>query len=175
MKESPREIFARVKGQGVTIDINLFRQLMSSFAAGVTVITAVKSDGEQVGLTATAVCSLSANPPLILVSVDNGAESLPAMKEKGSHFVVNFLSAGQADLARKFATKDKDKYALGSWHAGQGNIPMLDGALACVECTTFEVLPGGDHSIVEGEIIGGETNDQQPLLYYRRDFGRFAV
>jgi 3-hydroxy-9,10-secoandrosta-1,3,5(10)-triene-9,17-dione monooxygenase reductase component len=147
-----------------------FREVMSSFTTGVTVVTASTPDGP-VGMTANAVCSLSLEPLLLLVCFANDARTLPPVKASG-RFGVNVLAAGQADLARLFASKrpEAEKFA-GVQHSVHEGIPVIDGVLAWVGCTLTELIPGGDHTIGFGAVTAAEaTGAADPLTWYRGEY-----
>jgi flavin reductase (DIM6/NTAB) family NADH-FMN oxidoreductase RutF len=145
-----------------------FRSVMGHFATGVTVVTAA-STGGPVGMTANAVTSLSLEPLLLLVAFDNEARTLPAVQEIG-RFGVNVLAAGQADLARLFASKapEREKFA-GVAHTVHGGIPVIEGVLAWVGCRLERLVEDRDavvHAVGHaGELLllrqlGGEEPRQ---------------
>ena len=144
----------------------LYRSVMGHFVTGVTVVTAATPDGP-VGMTANAVCSLSLEPLLLLVAFDNEARTLPAVKETG-RFGVNVLAAGQADLARLFASKapEREKFA-GVAHTVHDGIPVIEGVLAWVGCRLERLIPGGDHTIGIGAVEAAEAGRGEPLIWYR--------
>ncbi len=151
-----------------------FFQLMASFASGVTVVTCKDAEGMRRGFTASAFTSLSLEPRLCLVSVDNRSESLPVMRETGV-FVVNILSDTQEHVSRTFASKAPDRFAEIPHRDGPATgAPIIDGALAHVECRVHEMLAGGDHTIVVGAIQDGAANEGAPLLYFRGQYRELA-
>src|SRR5690606_2211908 len=93
------------RGTLMPVDYELFRGVAGAFPTGVTIVTTLGRDGVPRGLTSNAVCSVSADPPLILVCVDKKSQTLPYLQESGT-FVVNFLAAGRAELSNRFASKD---------------------------------------------------------------------
>jgi flavin reductase (DIM6/NTAB) family NADH-FMN oxidoreductase RutF len=154
----------------VTVDREQFFALMASFASSVTVITSKGPDGVVRGLTASAFCSVSLEPRLCLVSVDNRSESVAAITESGS-FAVNILASDQEHLSRQFASKMPDKFEGVSYRPGMATeAPILDGVLAWIECKVYQTVPGGDHTIFIGEIQDGTANEGTPLLYYRSKY-----
>jgi flavin reductase (DIM6/NTAB) family NADH-FMN oxidoreductase RutF len=146
-----------------------FRHAIGHFATGVTVVSSIGTDGRPVGTTASAVSSLSLDPPLVLVCFDRASLTLEAVRAHGA-FVINVLTAPQRHLSANFARR-----GLGAaWegvrhHPGPTGSPRLDGALAALECTVEHRLPGGDHEIVVGRVRDVETADADaaPLLYWR--------
>lgn len=151
----------------MTITKEAFRAVMGSFAAGVTVVTTTDAAGARWGLTATAFSSLSMDPPLCLVCLDKRTASLPAFLEKRG-FAVNILRAGEVELSNRFASRNEEKFAVGSWTAGEATgAPVLADAIASMECGVHEVLEGGDHLILVGALLRVTVAEGDPLLYFR--------
>jgi 3-hydroxy-9,10-secoandrosta-1,3,5(10)-triene-9,17-dione monooxygenase reductase component len=146
-----------------------FRSVMAHFATGVTVVTVATPDGP-IGMTANAVTSLSLEPVLLLVAFANDARTLPAVREAG-RFGVNVLAAGQADLARLFASKtpEREKFA-GVAHTVHDGIPVIEGVLAWVGCRLEQLIPAGDHTIGIGAVEAAETGQGDPLLWFRGSY-----
>jgi flavin reductase (DIM6/NTAB) family NADH-FMN oxidoreductase RutF len=158
----------------VPIEREQFFALMASFASSVTVITSKGQDGVVRGLTASAFCSVSLDPRLCLVSVDNRSESIGAINESGT-FVVNILSSDQEDLSRRFASKLPDKFEGVPYKLGtETGAPVLDGALAWIECRVHQAVPAGDHTVFIGELLDGTANEGTPLLYFRAQYRELA-
>jgi flavin reductase (DIM6/NTAB) family NADH-FMN oxidoreductase RutF len=150
----------------MAIEKNELRRVMGHFATGVTVITSIRSSGEMHGLTANAFTSVSLIPPLLLVCIDKKAESYPCFDES-KIFTVNVLSSDQEALSRKFAVTGGDKFEGVSYKVGANGAPILDGALAFLECKVTQKIDGGDHTIYIGEIEQAETKEGKPLLFFR--------
>ena len=156
------------------IEREQFFALMASFASSVTVITSKGPDGAVRGLTASAFCSVSLDPRLCLVSVDNRSESIAAINESGK-FVVNILASDQEEFSRRFASKLPDKFEGVSYRLGpETDAPILDGVLAWIECRVFQAVPAGDHTVFIGEILDGTANEGLPLVYYRAQYRQLA-
>jgi flavin reductase (DIM6/NTAB) family NADH-FMN oxidoreductase RutF len=152
-----------------------FASLMSALAAGVGVVTVRDADGAPRGLTTTAVTSVSAAPPLLLVCLDRSSRTLPALLA-GDHFAVNFIGAPHGDVCSLFASKAEDKFAGLEWRPGPEGVPLLPAhAIAWAVCRTRDVHEAGDHVIVVGRIDAaqGPGDDADPLLFYRSAYGRF--
>ena len=147
-----------------------FREVMSYFTTGVTVVTASTPEGP-IGMTANAVCSLSLDPLLLLVCFANEARTLPLVSET-KRFGVNVLAAGQEELARLFASKlPEDQKFAGVQHSVHDGIPVIDGALAWVGCTLQDLIPGGDHTIGIGAVTAAEASaGTEPLVWYRGEY-----
>jgi len=150
----------------MAIEKNELRRVMGHFATGVTVITTLRSSGELHGLTANAFTSVSLVPPLLLICVDKKAESYPCFDESGV-FTVNVLATDQEALSRLFAVSGGEKFAGISYKIGANGAPILDGALAYLECKVTQKIDGGDHTIYIGEIEQAETKEGKPLLFFR--------
>lgn len=154
-----------------TIDQEIFRQVVGHFASGVAVITTAL-DGRLYGTTASAVSSLSMDPPMMLMCLNHNSSTHDAVTKAGT-YAINILSENQRDLAIKFGRKGDDKfdgvpYRL-SDHAG---VPLLEGALANITCVVTETPRGGTHAVFFGRVIEAEAAQGQPLAYYRGAFGR---
>ena len=157
----------------MAVDRDTFREIMSAFPTGVAIVTTLDEHGEPKGLTTNAICSVSADPPLLLVCVDKTSRTLTALRH-ARRFVVNFMSDGSAELCALFASKADDKFAHVRSEPGLGGVPCLvDDALAYAECATEQELEAGDHVILTGLIEGGRgpEPDQVPILYFRRTYG----
>jgi flavin reductase (DIM6/NTAB) family NADH-FMN oxidoreductase RutF len=148
------------------VDASQFRQLLGRFATGVTVLTTRAASGDPVGMTASSVASVSLQPPLILVSVDHRNDMHGALTA-ATHFVLNVLSAEQEALARRFAATESDRFRGVSYAENARGIAVLEGAVAHIECEKQAAVPGGDHTVFFGLVVGGTATDRRPLLYYR--------
>jgi flavin reductase (DIM6/NTAB) family NADH-FMN oxidoreductase RutF len=148
----------------------VFRDAMARLAAPVTVVTTVDRDGRPRAFTASAVCSLSADPPLLLVCV-NRTGSAHDVFATADRFLVNVLDHEQASTARDFARRDRTdaEAALVPLELG---LPGLADASARFACTRRQVLPGGDHSILVGRLERVALSDAPPLIHFRRDWHR---
>ena len=149
-----------------------FKASLGRFASGVTVITV--GGEEDHGMTASAFCSLSLDPPLILVCVKNGNTTHERLM-KSSGFGVNLLGADQKDLSNRFAgwgfPADQDKWADLQVKRGKvSGAPLIEGSLAHLDCSLFGTREGGDHTIFIGKVENatayGERDSLSPLLYF---------
>jgi flavin reductase (DIM6/NTAB) family NADH-FMN oxidoreductase RutF len=155
------------------IEHSEFRRVMGHFATGVSVVTTLRPDGAPCGLTLSALASVSLHPTLLLVCVDRAAESHRCIAEHGA-FAVNVLAEGTGEaIARRFAGKE-DKFQGIAFHAAATGAPVLEDALAWMDCRLVEVLPGGDHTIYLGEVMAADARPGTPLVYYRGGYGRLA-
>jgi 3-hydroxy-9,10-secoandrosta-1,3,5(10)-triene-9,17-dione monooxygenase reductase component len=153
-----------VKRRGV--EPPLFRQLLGRFATGVTVITCRSPKGGPVGMTANSLASVSLEPPLVLVSVEKIHEMHEAL-DSATHWVFNILSSEQEALSRRFAGAEPDRFLGVSYRENDRGIAVLEGVVAHIECEKHAAVPGGDHTVFIGLVVGGDTTDRRPLLYYR--------
>ncbi len=148
-----------------------FKAVMGRFATGVTVVTTALG-GQRAGVTVNAFCSVSLDPPLVLVCIERTAHIHDLLLKAGA-FAVNLLAEGQEDLARCFAiSSDRRNMEFcgcetRSVHTGA---PVLRDALGFLDCTITDVFPGGDHSIVVGRVMALSAVDRRPLVYYRSQY-----
>lgn len=158
------------------LDPDRFRDLMGALAGHVAVITALDPDQRAVGLTTTALSSVSAEPPLLLVCVDLTSRTLPSLRA-GRRFVVNLMHDGSESVAARFASKLDDKFADVAWSASPHGIPVLEEhVIGWLECRTEREIEAGDHVILLAEPEAGRiaAEDAGALLYHRRRFGSWA-
>lgn len=150
-----------------------FFEIMASFPSGVAIVTTLDPDGSPRGLTTTAVSSVSAHPPTVLVCVDLGSRTLDALRAQ-RRFVVNFIGQGCSQLCLLFASKAQDKFERVSWRPTPSGLPLLDeDILAWAECATERELEVGDHVILVARVEDGGVSSEHtaPLMYYRRSWG----
>lgn len=159
------------------VDPARFREVMSHFATGVVVITGVAPDGCPVGLTAQSFSALSLDPALVMVCPSRTSATWPLIGQ-GAAFAINVLGSHQQELSRTFARSGVDKFSGTLWHRGPHGMPLLDGAIAHIECAIEAVYPGGDHYIAVGRVRGlvselpTHGNEPSPLLFYRSGYRR---
>ncbi len=147
-----------------------FRQSLSMFATGVTIVTARHADGSLVGLTANSFNSVSLNPPLVLWSLARAASSMAALST-GSHYAINILASDQKALAERFASRSAERWNGVAWREGVAGAPLLQGAAAVFECFNRSRYEEGDHVIFVGEVEHcAHQAGASPLLFHG---GRF--
>jgi flavin reductase (DIM6/NTAB) family NADH-FMN oxidoreductase RutF len=146
-----------------------FRQALSQFATGVTVITTRLADGGFRGLTASSFNSVSLEPPLVLWSLGAVANSLPIFSGN-SHYVINVLSAEQAHLAKLFSTRNEDPFGRVEFELSRTGQPILKGCTAWFECHNRSRYPEGDHVIFVGEVEHCEFTPRPPLVFHGGQF-----
>lgn len=143
-----------------------FRAVLGRFASGVTVLTARTSQGEDHGMTASAFCSVSLVPPLVLACVDHDTE-MHGIIAVGKHFGVSILGEGQEALSRRFAELPTDRFDGIGYTRAESGVILLDDAIAHLECRCTARHPAGDHDIIVGEVQWADVSNGRPLLYYR--------
>lgn len=147
------------------IDPQHFRQALSRFASGVTVVSTRRPDGAAIGVTVSAFCSVSLTPPLILVCLDKTTLDLAAYAA-GERFCVNILSADQQAVSDAFAYPGPvPPFESTAHRIGAGGVPLIEGALAVLECRRYATQDAGDHVVVIGEVLDAEVGNGAPLLY----------
>jgi flavin reductase ActVB len=150
-----------------------FRRVLGHFASGVTIVTTSDADGRPTGLTASAFTSVSLDPPLVLICVSHKSQSYPSLLERGC-FAVNFLRREHEEMSRRFATTRLDKFQGVAYRMTPLGVPILEDALAHVECVTVNKHVEGDHTVFIGRVEGGGTTSGEPLLYYRGQYSRLG-
>jgi flavin reductase (DIM6/NTAB) family NADH-FMN oxidoreductase RutF len=157
----------------VPVSPQLYREIMSCFPTGVAVVTAHEAGDRPRGLTLSAFCAVSLEPPLVLVCVDRGSNTLPALKESGG-FTVNFLAGGREHLAVLYASKAEEKFEGIPWRPAeipQGGPILHEDCAAYAVCVTRQAIEAGDHWVFIGEVRDGEVIEGRlPLVYHRRAF-----
>lgn len=176
----PRPVFRTTVGLprslAPPIDPDRFRATMGSFPAAVCVITALDEEGAPRGLTCSAVCSLSVEPPLLLCCVNQRNGSLKAIRHSGG-FVVNLLAASGDAISTRFASSSPDKYSGIEWDASPvSGLPYLCECVVRVDCELAADIEAGTHAILIGRIRDCDDPDaaDSPLLYWRRAYGRWS-
>ncbi|HEX8582068.1 MAG TPA: flavin reductase family protein [Acidimicrobiales bacterium] len=156
-----------------SFDSARFRQVLGHFPTGVTVVTAMSTDGP-IGLSIGSFSSLSLDPPLVLFCAGRTSTTWPRIRDVGA-FCVNILAEDQEDICRVFAGRGTDKFAGIGWRPSLVGAPQLHGCLASLDCRVDEVHEGGDHDIVIGRVLDLELHRQGgPLVFFRGGYGRFA-
>jgi flavin reductase (DIM6/NTAB) family NADH-FMN oxidoreductase RutF len=149
-----------------------FRLALSHFAAGVT-ITTIRAGDRIHGLTVSAFCSVSAEPPLIAVVIDNRHRAKELFEEEGAVFAVNVLRHDQQSLSNRFAwVKDENRFAEGDWGTAVTGAPVLADALGWLDCLIHSRCPAGTHTIYVGEVQASRVPEPgtAPLVYWNRGY-----
>ncbi|MBA4181790.1 MAG: flavin reductase [Anaerolinea sp.] len=161
-----------------TVHPDDFKGALGSWAAGVTVVTA-KLDGLVYGITVSSFSSLSVDPLLVLVSIQNG-NHLTRMIPEARAFAVSILASDQEAVSAAFSKSGREPGStLGpdvpvvEWHTGS---PIVEGSIAHLDCELETAIPGGDHTIMIGRVLGASSNPAKlPLLYFRRGYRKLAL
>lgn len=153
-----------------------FRRVMGTFPTGVTVVAVADGPDRIGGFTASSFVPLSLSPPLVLVCPQYGARTY-ALLRSTERFTVHILGEDQEDLARHFALVGAERSGLGEWRFDNRGYPVLEGALAVVQCRRYQEYDGGDHAIIVGEVEDAwvSSEDRNPLLYCRGSLLRFPL
>jgi len=145
---------------------DVFRAVLGRFASGVTVLTARDGDGRDHGMTVSAFCSVSLQPPLVLACIDRAADMFEVLPH-ASTFGISILEEGQEALSRRFAELDAGRFEGIGFTRAESGVALLDDALAHLECRLVETHEAGDHVIFIGEVVSATPLGDGPLIYYR--------
>ncbi|HEX2166351.1 MAG TPA: flavin reductase family protein [Longimicrobiales bacterium] len=151
-----------------------FRHVLAHWSTGVAVVATLTRSGGPCGLTATAVAAVSLSPLLVLACIERGADSHDALRAAGV-FSINILDRDGEAIARRFAGSDGSaKFRDVAHHVEASGAPVLDEALAWVDCRVHAAYDGGDHTIFVGEVFAAGAREGEPLVYHRGRYGRLA-
>lgn len=154
------------------LDERTFRDVVGHFTTGVTLVTSRRPDGRPCGLTANSLASVSLRPLLVLVCLSRSAVSHGCVIEGGA-FAVSILGSDDRELADRFARGERDeRFDDGTWRTESTGSPVLERALAWLDCRVRDVHDGGDHSIVVGEVVACGAGSGAPLVFYRGEYHR---
>lgn len=161
-----------------TLPTDEFRDAMRHLASGVSLVTTMGLDARWQGMLATAVSSVTADPPTILVCVNRTATMHNSLIES-RNFCVNFLGQKHLELARRFLLSEarESRFDAGGWTTLSTGAPVLEGALSALDCHLESAVEVGSHSVLFGkvaEIRSASGSDENPLLYYDRQYGEFV-
>lgn len=149
---------------------DLFRTGMRRLAGGVTIITSLDAEERRCGITATAVCSLSTEPPSLVACVNRSTSIAAVVRQRGV-FAVNVLSEAQRPVAETFAGRTgharEDRFAFGDWRIAETGAPVLEEASVSFDCRLAEIHEFGTHMILIGEVVSTRCTDEEiaPLIY----------
>ena len=156
------------------VDAESFKQALASWASGVSIVTSRHADHVH-GMTVSAFCSVSLNPPLVMVCLDKASNTLELV-EAAKVFSVNVLAQGQEELSHRFASKEHEDVRFEGLDCKQGanGCPHIPGAVSTMDCRVVDTLDAGDHVIYIGEVDAAEFSDRPPLLYLRAAYRTLA-
>ncbi|WP_338483099.1 flavin reductase family protein [Streptomyces sp. SCSIO 75703] len=147
-------------------DVREYKAVLGHFCTGVTVVTSIDR-GAPAGFTCQSFSALSLDPPLVLVCVRKESATWPAVRRSG-RFAVSVLAAHQQAVGDRFARSGVDRFAGVDWRPSPAGMPLIDGALAWIECAVSEEIDAGDHTVVVAAVTALEAGTaRDPLLFYR--------
>ncbi|HSH02471.1 MAG TPA: flavin reductase family protein [Anaerolineae bacterium] len=161
----------------MSITSEAFRQAMRHFPAGVTIVT-IKAGEQRHGLTVSAFVSISPEPPLIMVAIDERHHAYELLEQEGAVFAVNILHQEQTDLSNRFAwIKDEDRFAQGSWGTAVTGAPILEDALSWLDCTIYDRFKAGTHMLYLGEVQASAVlqEEKPPLIYWHQGYRQLKL
>jgi flavin reductase (DIM6/NTAB) family NADH-FMN oxidoreductase RutF len=154
------------------IDSDTFRSVLGRFASGVTIVTTRDDDGADHGMTVSAFCSVSLDPPLVLICIDHSA-TMYRLLHGHRRFGISILSSEQEAYSRRFAADpDTGRFDGIAYSRGESGVVLLDNALAHLECDVVEHYDAGDHSLFVARVERAEPLHGRPLLYYRGGYAQ---
>ena len=156
------------------IDADTFRAVLGRFASGITIVTARDEHGHDHGMTVSAFCSVSLDPPLVLLCVDKTATMYDLLRTHPP-FGVSILSSGQEAYSRRFAYKKperSERFDGIAYTRGENSVVLLDAALAHLECRILKHHDEGDHMILIAQVDRAEPLSGRPLLYFRGGYAQ---
>lgn len=155
----------------MTIDPDSFRAVLGRFASGVTILTARDAGGRDHGMTVSAFCSVSLDPPLVLACVDHTAKMHDLLMQQ-ERVGISILAASQEPLSRRFAELESDRFEGLGYERGESGVVLFEDALAHLECRVRDRHPAGDHTVFVCEVERADTRQDRPLLYYRGGYAQ---
>ncbi len=163
----------------MTITSEQFRDALRHFPAGVTIVT-ISAPGydKPHGLTVSAFASISPEPPLVMIAIDNRASGQEMLTVEGASFAVNILPQDQMELSNRFAwVKNEDRFLVGDWATAVTGAPILKNALAWLDCTIYCRYEAGTHTIYLGAVQASAVPrpDESPLIYWNRGYRRLQL
>jgi flavin reductase (DIM6/NTAB) family NADH-FMN oxidoreductase RutF len=154
-------------------DAAAFRKACSRFATGVAIVSVMDQHGQPRGMTVNSYTSVSLDPPLFLVSIDERAGIFPLL-ETGAAIAINILSEDQQALSARFARTGEDRFGELEWTPGVTGAPLIPGALAVIEGVIRDKMMAGDHSIVLTEVRATGYREGRPLVYFGSRYQRLG-
>ncbi len=161
----------------MSVSIEGFKDALANLVGGVVIVTTSTKDGLSSGMTATAVCAVSLDPPLVMVCMSHRAATHRAVERSGV-FALNVLSAAALDIAERFASNRDDKFAGLATSVRASGAPILEEAIAYCDCEVETTVSAGDHTIFIGRVLDAASagrGSHLPLLYFRGDYGSVAL
>ncbi|WP_237562771.1 flavin reductase family protein [Bacillus dakarensis] len=154
----------------ITSKSTVFKQIMSQYPTGVTIVTTMDDQGNPAGLTVNSFASVSLEPLLVLWSIDKKVSSLNQFLE-AEKFAVHTLATDQDDACWAFAGKEADRFSKVKWEVSKNQLPIIKDSLGTLECKKVQQIDAGDHFILLGEVIDLNVQEKEPLLFFNRNIG----
>jgi flavin reductase (DIM6/NTAB) family NADH-FMN oxidoreductase RutF/DNA-binding IclR family transcriptional regulator len=162
-------------GTAETIVPDHFRRVLGHFPTGVTVVTAIDTDGAPVGMSVGSFSSVSLGPPLVAFYPDRSSSTFPRIRAAVS-FCVNVLAEDQEWICRQMARKGAARFESLAWTTAPSGAPVLTGCVAWMDCTVEQIADAGDHFLVIGRVNELQVaSDAMPLLFFQGGYGRFST
>lgn len=153
------------------LDLREFRDALGSFATGVCVVTANPAGFSPFGMTVNSFASVSLDPSLVIWSLQNSSDCFEPF-DKADRFTINVLSESQRDLSNYYARRDQHQLLADHFRIGKTGTPVLRGAVSSLECRVWQRYPGGDHTILVGEVLEMDYNrNEEPLVFHAGKYG----
>ncbi|MCB8945986.1 MAG: flavin reductase family protein [Ardenticatenaceae bacterium] len=163
----------------MSITSEQYRDALRHFPSGVTIVTLkIPGEAKPHGLTVSAFASISPEPPLIMVAIDHQHSAYPMLETPGATFAVNILAQDQMEMSNRFAwLKDEERFDAGDWETAVTGAPILQDALAWLDCTIYKRVIAGTHTIYIGEVQATSVPrpDERPLIYWNRGYRHLDV
>jgi flavin reductase (DIM6/NTAB) family NADH-FMN oxidoreductase RutF len=156
------------------VSSEVFRRACGRFATGVAIAGAIDANGVPHGLTVNSFSSVSLDPPLISICLGHAIAAIDVFRQ-ARYFGLSVLRAEQRELSERFAMRLDDRFESLAWFRGETGAPLLDAALATIECQTMHRVTAGDHDIFIGEMIHASAHDGDPLIYFASEYGHLAI
>ena len=159
----------------MTVSVDNFKKALQLWASGVAVVTTSSEKFGVQGMTVTAFTSVSADPPQVLVCINDSADTGVGIHES-KYFAVNILNSDQQNLSNHFAggSSQQLRFENTDWKAGMTGAPILNDSLMSLDCKVVEKVRAGTHWIIIGEVQDTECRSGEPLLYYRGAYRQLA-
>jgi flavin reductase (DIM6/NTAB) family NADH-FMN oxidoreductase RutF len=157
-----------------TVSSDVFRRACGRFATGVAIAGAIDSNGVPHGLTVNSFSSVSLDPPLILICLGHAIAAIDVFRQS-RHFGLSVLREDQRDLSERFARRLDPHFDSFAWRRGETGVPLLDGALAAIECETRHRVAAGDHDIFIAEMLRAAVEEGDPLIYFASEYVRLSI
>ena len=163
----------RAQGRVASVSSDVFRHACGRFPTGIAIATVNDATGTPHGLTVSSFTSLSLDPPLVLICLGHAVTIIDCFRA-ARHFGLSILAEDQRSISERFARRGQDRFDGIRWHAGEFGVPLLDGALAAIECAVHERIGAGDHDILIGRMLRARVREGRPLVHWAGKYGRLA-